>query len=134
MGFLVIGASIGLACVGKYLYDKLWPTRLPDQEDILIEIDQIVLILRDLYPDYEFATSASPNFLQQPIITSGLTFDYYCSDLSIAIDKDIKRDSALAMQIKKGLCLKHGIRYVIIPENVSDIENYLKIKLGRTIL
>ena len=23
MGFLVIGASIGLACVGKYLYDKL---------------------------------------------------------------------------------------------------------------
>lgn len=82
-----------------------------------------------------------PDFLKNAITNSNLELDCYCEELKLAIEyngrqhyeyvpffhasKDAFHNTKYRDDMKARLCKKNGIRLIIVPYDVKDIESFL---------
>lgn len=87
-----------------------------------------------------------PNFLKNTITNSNLELDCYCEELKLAIEYNgrqhyeyvpffhVSKDAFYNMRyrddLKARLCKEHGVRLIIVPYHVEDIESFLADEIG----
>ena len=103
-------------------------------------------VVKELLPRYTFI-KVRPNFLKNPETKHNLELDLYCEQLNLAIEYNgsqhyeyshrfHRSEQDLIQQQKRDklkvkLCRQHGVKLIVVSYKVTNIREYVRLKLRK---